>query len=580
MTEELPAGLRRIVLIGFSATGKSAVARALAGRLGWRSIDTDDLIEAEAGRPIPDIFADEGEAAFRRREGAAVQRAAGEDETVVATGGGVWLDEANRSALADGGFVVALEARIDTILTRHAETEQGRPDARPLLAGADPLGRVQSLKARRQPFYALVDATVHTDETPVAEVVEEIVAAVRRDGARALASQVRLRAMTQGPGVPSPTPPDFGADVACVVEAGAAVYPVYCGWGLLDRVPEALERVGVRGRAFVVVDAAIRGSYGEAVSAGLAAAGRGGAVLEVRGGEASKSLAGLERIYGWLAEQRAERRDAVVAVGGGVVTDLAGTAAATYLRGMALVHVPTTLLGMADAAIGGKVAVDLPAGKNLVGAFHQPAAVIADVSTLTTLPERELRAGYAEVIKHALIRDAAMLDELERDAEALLALNSPDADRARAVDLIGRNMAIKAAVVSADERESDLRMVLNYGHTIGHALEAVAGYGTLLHGEAVAIGLMGAARIGEALGTISEAEAARHGRVLTRFGLPTSAAGMGLAAEAVLSSMLHDKKVSGGKVRWVLLEGIGQASVRDDVPEAVARDAVESVVGT
>ena len=578
MAPEIP-GLRRVVLIGFSATGKSAVARALAGRLGWTALDTDDLIEKATGRAIPDIFAQDGETAFRRLEAAAVQRAAAETNVVTATGGGVWLDAANRAALSEDGFVVGLEARIDTIMARHAAAEMGRPDARPLLAGADPVTRIEQLKARRQPFYALVDATIHTDELAVDDVVDEIVHVLERSGARVIASQARRHAMVEGPGVPSPATPDFGTDVACVVEAGGARYPVYCGWGLLEGAAEVLDRVGVGGRAFVVADEAVVDLYAGPVVETLAAAGSEPQLLTVPSGESSKSLAGLERIYGWLADQRAERRDVVVAVGGGVVTDLAGAAAATYLRGMALVHIPTTLLGMVDAAIGGKVAVDLPQGKNLVGAFHQPKAVLADIATLATLPARELRAGYAEVIKHAFIRDAAMLDELERDAELLLGLNAADADRERAVDLIGRNMALKAAVVTADERESDLRMTLNYGHTIAHALEALTGYGTLLHGEAVAIGLVGAAHLGAEMGLIDAATAARHTQLLQRFGLPTSAVDLGVSEDAVLDAMLSDKKVSGGQVRWVLLESVGNAVVRDDVAPELSRGAVRAVVG-
>ncbi len=452
MTElDLP-DVQRIVLIGFMASGKSAVATALADRLGWRAIDIDGLIESDSGRNIPDLFADEGEPAFRARERAAVNQAAAESQVVVATGGGVWLDADNRAALCDEGFIVGLEARPDTILARHLATELGRPDARPLLAGGAPIKRIQQLKAQRQPFYALVDATVHTDETPVDVVVDRILDTVRRDGARVVASRARRRAFADGPGVELTTSIDYGPGVAATVATAGGGYPVYCDWGLLGRMPEILERVGVTGRAFIVTDAAVADLYAQPIALALEEAGRDVIVIPIAGGEQNKNLAALEALYAEFATQHAERRDAVVAVGGGVVTDLVGTVAATYLRGMALVHVPTTLLGMVDAAIGGKVAVDLPQGKNLVGAFYQPRAVVADIATLSTLPPRELRAGYGEVIKHAFVRDADMLDELERDAELLLSLNDLDADRERVVSLIGRNMAIKAAVVSADDR--------------------------------------------------------------------------------------------------------------------------------
>jgi 3-dehydroquinate synthase len=584
-----PARPTRIVLIGFSATGKSAVARALADRLGWTARDTDDLIEQRAGRSVPDIFARDGEAAFRALERDAARQAAAQERAVIATGGGLWLDAANREALCDGGFVVALEARPGTIVARHADAESARPDARPLLAGGDRLETVRRLKAARQSLYALADATVHTDAASVEQVVDQIVAAFERDGAAAVASAERRRDLVRGPtaaepdAAPSESRPAAHDALAAVVRTrpAAADYPVYCAWGLLERLPEILDHVApAAGRVFLVCDAAVQPLYGAAVTAALTASGRRTESTTAPGGETSKNPEQLQTLFDWLAGARAERGDVVLALGGGVVTDLAGTAAATYLRGMPLVHAPTTLLGMVDAAIGGKVAIDLPAGKNLVGAFYQPRAVVADIATLATLPPRELRAGFAEVIKHAFIRDPAMLDELERDAASLLALNdSAPAVRDRAVSLIARNMAIKAAVVSADERESDLRMTLNYGHTIGHAIEAVTSYEACLHGEAVAIGLVGAARIAQGVGLIDGATVARHERILERFGLPTRATpGPGLTTDAVIEAMRSDKKVAAGRQRWVLLEAIGAPVVRDDVPPALVREVVLGLV--
>ena len=581
--------LRRIVLIGFSATGKSAVSNALAVRLGRRVIDTDGLIESATGRSVPDIFAEDGEYTFRVLENEACQRAAAERGVVVATGGGAWLDAANRVALAEGGFVVCLEARSDTILARHVEAEAGRSDARPMIAGGNPALKAPALKAERQPYYAMADATIHTDELSVDDVVEEIVHAVALSGERVIASQARLHAMQEGPPEhvvddESGLEDDFGPDVACIVEFGEGApraYPVYCGWGLLAQIAEILERAGVGGRLFVIHDAALGDLYAQPVVAALRDAGRDVAAKAVLSGEQNKNLDQLATLYDWLASQRAERGDAVVALGGGVTTDLAGTAAATYLRGMTLVHVPTTLLGMADAAIGGKVAVDLPAGKNLVGAFYQPRAVVADVATLVTLPQRELRAGFAEVIKHAFIRDASMLVDLERLADSLPFV-SADADaamRARAVDLVSRNMALKAAVVSVDEREADLRTFLNYGHTIGHAIEQVSGYGRYLHGEGVAVGLVGAAMIGERMGLIDGALVERHRALLEAFGLPVRIdKDAAIGVDDVLQAMLSDKKVVGGRSRWVLLEDVGRPVVRDDVPTDLVRDVVAALV--
>ena len=577
----LPAGLRRIVLIGFSATGKSELAPYVAERLGWEWVDLDVEIEREAGMGIPAIFERGGEDEFREREHAAAVAAAGREHLVIATGGGVWLSERNRRVLAEGGFVAALEARASTILARYAQAEQGRAEARPLLQGADPRRRVEALKAQRQPFYALADCTVHTDELAAGEIAAAIAAAVEAGAERALASESRLHAMISGPGVAPPASTDFGPGVACVVDAGESRYPIYCEWGAIGRLGGILDRLRLGGRAFMVTDEALADSHGAAAARALRESGLEAAEYRVPSGEEHKSLASLERLYEWLSSERAERGHAVVAVGGGVTTDLAGAAAATYLRGMPLVHVPTTVLGMVDASIGGKVAVDLPSGKNLVGAFYQPRAVVADPSVLATLPERELRAGYGEVIKHGLIRDEAMLGELERHAETLLDPAGTGSDAgAREVltEMIKRNMALKAAVVSADVRESDLRAILNYGHTLGHAIETVTGYGAVLHGEAVAIGMTAAMRIGREMGMGDEALEARQAALLRRFGLPTRAP-TPLERGALREAMSRDKKVSAGRQRWVLLEGAGRAVVRDDVPPEAVDRAIELVAG-
>ena len=575
----LPADLRRVVLIGFSATGKSVLAPYVAERLGWRTVDLDQEIERAAEQPIPKIFEQEGEAGFRTRERAAVQNAAALDGAVIATGGGVWLDAENRAALAERGFLITLEARPTTILARYAETEQGRPEVRPLLAGADPRRRVEALKAQRQPFYALADFTLHTDELEIGELVDEIVAAVQRGAARALASDSRLRAMRDGPGIDPPPATDYGPDVACVVDAGASRYPVYTGWDLLPRLGDIFDRLWLSRRVFLIADGAVFDDHGETAALALRGSGRQLFSYRVPPGEASKSLERLGELYAWLAERRAERSDVILALGGGVTTDLAGAAAATYLRGMPLVHAPTTMLGMVDAAIGGKVAVDLPSGKNLVGAFYQPRAVIADLATLVTLPRRELRSGYAEVIKHALIRDPAMLDQLGDHAETLLHPSEARSHAAKAAfiaDMIRRNQRIKAQVVSADERESDLRAILNYGHTLGHAIEAVTGFRELLHGEAVSIGLVAAAEIGRAVGLIDEALLTRHRTLLAQFGLPT-ATPTRLESDDLVEAMSRDKKVVGGRQRWVLLESAGAAIVRDDIPQSAVLDAINAV---
>jgi 3-dehydroquinate synthase len=282
-------------------------------------------------------------------------------------------------------------------------------------------------------------------------------------------------------------------------------------------------------------------------------------------GEGTKTLDTAVKLYDWLVERRAERVHAIVALGGGMVGDLAGFVAATFLRGLPLIQVPTTLVAMADSSIGGKVAVNHPQAKNLIGAFYQPRLILADVSTLSTLPEREIISGWAEVIKHALILDPDFLHFLESHAVRLVNLEAETTTEA-----IKQSASLKARVVAEDEKERGRRMILNYGHTIAHGLEAATGYERFLHGEALAIGMTGAALLSERLGLISKDVVARQMRVIQTFGLPASCAGIELAG--VLKAMELDKKVRERAVRWVLLKDIGQTIFRDDVP-------VKDVVG-
>ena len=291
--------------------------------------------------------------------------------------------------------------------------------------------------------------------------------------------------------------------------------------------------------------------YGRRVQRSLEAAGVPAHCFVIPSGESSKSFELAQAIYQWLAERRAERGHTIVSVGGGVPGDLGGFVAATYLRGMPFVQVPTSMAAMVDASIGGKVAINLPAAKNLVGAFYQPKGVFADASALSTLGKRELAEGWAEAIKHGFILDAELVDVFEEHAEALM-----DVDPEISADIIRRSMAIKADVVSQDERETlGIRILLNYGHTIGHALEASTEYGRFLHGEGVSVGMMGAAKMAAEMGLMSPAIVDRQQRLLERFSLPISAPGV--PAEDVLTAMSLDKKVQSGTNRWVTAGGRG-----------------------
>ncbi|MBI4492454.1 MAG: 3-dehydroquinate synthase [Chloroflexi bacterium] len=350
------------------------------------------------------------------------------------------------------------------------------------------------------------------------------------------------------------------------MRAGSHAYPAVVGSNVLEQAGAELARAGLRGRVRVVADELAWRCHGARLLEGLQVAGYAVAFTFIPSGETAKNLATLSEVYDWLLKVGVERGDCVLAFGGGVCGDLAGFAAATILRGVPLVQVPTTLLAQVDASIGGKTGIDHPRGKNLIGAFHQPRLVLADVGALATLPRRELAAGWAEVVKMAMILDAALFAELEAQPAALL-----DMEPALTARAIARSIELKGQVVAEDEREAERRMVLNYGHTIGHAIEAVTGYDVFLHGEAVAIGMVGASLLAERMGLLSPADRARQDALIAALGLPCSCPG--LRPEALWMPMLQDKKARSHRLTWVLAPGPGQVALRRDVPTSLV-DAV------
>ena len=345
--------------------------------------------------------------------------------------------------------------------------------------------------------------------------------------------------------------------------------------GLIGRLGEKMRAAGLTGRAFVVSDEQVFVLYGESVLEGLRRNGFEADSYRLVPGEASKALASVYKLYDWLVENRVERIDAIVALGGGVVGDIAGFAAATILRGIPLVQVPTTILAQIDSSIGGKVGVDHPKGKNLIGAFYPARLIAVDTDTLRTLPRREIAAGWAEAIKCALILDAELLDVLEANAAGLVDLSSPLVPTV--VERCGQH---KVQVVTEDERETGLRMILNYGHTIGHALEAVLNYDALLHGEAVSIGMAGAAQIALAKGLIDQSILDRQNAVLAAYGLPVRYPDDAPrpAIESIMDRMARDKKSRGAVLRWILIDRIGHAVIDPDVPLDLVRDVVASLL--
>ena len=344
------------------------------------------------------------------------------------------------------------------------------------------------------------------------------------------------------------------------VALGERSYPIHIGTGLLDR-GELIVPYLARKSVAIVTNTTVAPLFLGRLAGALASEGVEVVRIVVPDGEDHKDWQTLNAVFDTLLEKRCGRDTTLVALGGGVIGDLAGFAAATYQRGVHYVQVPTTLLAQVDSSVGGKTAINHPLGKNMIGAFHQPRLVLADMDTLKSLPERELRSGLAEVIKHGLIRDAAFFAWLEANIERLLARDAEALAHA-----VQRSVEIKAEIVARDERESGLRKVLNFGHTFGHAIETGLGYGVWLHGEAVAAGMAMAADLSRQLGYLSDADTARIRSLLQRAGLPTIA--KGIAPARVQQLMSVDKKVKDGRIHFVLLERLGAATLRDDVPSA------------
>lgn len=546
----------RLVLIGFSGSGKSTVARLVSQQLGWDLLDTDAAIEASAGQTVAELFAEHGEAHFRSLEREALIAGLRRERVVIATGGGsvvdpaLWTVECLRS---EATLVVALDVLPETTLARltSQQTHDGRAVERPLLMGPDPITTATTLKERRQAVYDRADITLVADNAPAEAVADEVVRLVDRESA---ATTPVVLSATSG-------------SSSITIAPGALLQ-------LAARVSEVWPSAR---RAWIITDDRVGPLHAPQVQDTLADSRLGVLLLTLPHGESSKSLTGAGIAYDWLLRGGVERGDIIVALGGGVIGDLAGFVAATCLRGIGLAQVPTSLLAMVDSSVGGKTGINHEAGKNLIGAFYQPPIVIIDPSLLTTLPSRELTTGWAEIIKHALIQRSTPGGErgdlwrfLQRNAERLLALQEPALSY-----LIRRNVLLKAAVVEADERESGLRAFLNFGHTTGHAIEA-AGY-RYLHGEAVAVGMRAAAIIGEAAGTCGADKVRGLDALLTRFGLPLVATA---DPERIRLLIESDKKRTHGRQRWILpLQG-GGVTVRDDIDDGLVRHAIDQVTST
>lgn len=515
---------RRIVLIGPSGSGKSSVARLVAERVGYQVVDTDERIVERIGMPISEFFERFGEAAFRAVESEVLEAACAAPSTVVATGGGIVLAPENWTTMRPNTAIVALSASPATLIERvRVQAERSGEEAvRPLLAG-DAEARMTRMLEERGPLYRQADAVIETGGIDAGEVATQV-----EDAACRSVTERRVPALSM-------TTPLERSDL-------------YVGAGGREAVPQLIAQRWPRARTvWLITDHNVAENWQGPVAALLGDAGFNVHVLSIEPGEASKSIDEVDRLTAQMIAGGVTRRDVVVALGGGVVGDLAGLVAALCLRGLPLVQLPTSLLAMVDSSVGGKTAVNSSGAKNMVGAFYQPGVVVVDPDFLATLPSRQYRCGMAEVIKHAHIQPSTPLggDSLMATLMESSRIDQLDSDLIERALLL--NVSIKHSVVQADERESGLRMILNFGHTAGHAIEA-DGY-RYLHGEAVALGMLVASELAAMLGRVDGDYINRLEGMLERAGLPTQFDG---DSDRVIANMAHDKKNVDGSVQWVL----------------------------
>ena len=537
-----PAATRSIVLVGLMGAGKTSIGRRLAARLGLPFRDADTEIEEAAGCSVAEIFARFGEPAFRDGERRVVRRLLAGPPIVLATGGGAFMDAQTRATIREHAISIWLRCTIPVLLRRVA----GRAH-RPLLNQGDPAATLEALARVRHPVYAEANIIVDCGEDPPDVTTTQV-----------------LNALT-----------NWRAPRRLTVPLSRITYDVVVGENLLARAGALLAPVLPQKRVVVVTDANVAALHLPALRHGLLEAGFIVHELMVEPGEASKSLDRFARLAEDVLSFGIERRTTLLALGGGVVGDLTGFTAASVLRGLPFVQVPTTLLSQVDSSVGGKTGVNTRHGKNLVGAFHQPHAVLADTATLATLPPRELRAGYAEIAKSGLIAEPDLFAWCEAHGAAVVG-----GDRELQAEGVYRACAFKARVVGDDEREekpNDGRALLNLGHTFGHALEAEFGFtGELLHGEGVALGTVLAFRLSARLGLCAEADASRVARHFDSVGLASEIGMLNrrLSARTLVGHMRRDKKMRDGQMTFVLVRGIGRAFTCRDVSEAAVAEVL------
>lgn len=537
---------KNIILVGMMGSGKSTVGRALAKHLKLKFFDSDYEIEKRSGVSISHIFDVEGECGFRARESLVIEEILQQEGVVLATGGGSVLSEKNRAIISSRGLVIYLHAQVNELWQR-TKHDKGRP----LLQNKDPLGKLRELYDQRNNLYIQVADVVHqTGRQSVHNLVLQLQKELEE-------YESKMNFIED-------------AQQKIKVNLGDRSYNIHVGNGLADLCKLLVEHIPNK-RVAIISNEIVAPLYLQKLQGELANSGIENVSVILPDGEKYKNIDTLNHIYNELLKNRCERSTPIIALGGGVVGDISGFAAATYLRGVPLLQIPTTLLSQVDSSVGGKTGINHELGKNMVGAFYQPQIVIADVNTLATLPDRELSAGLAEVIKYGLIRDISFMCWLEENMDALIMRDSGALTYA-----VTQSCKHKAEVVEADERESGERALLNLGHTFGHAIESGMGYGVWLHGEAVAAGTIMAADLSCRMGWLTAADVARVRNLFERAKLPVFSPNLG--KEKYLNIMGMDKKVEGGKIRFVLLKSLGHAVIECEIPISKLHETLDACV--
>lgn len=519
----------KAIFIGMPGAGKSAVGKRVAAHYGVDFADSDELIAQTAGRTIAEIFANDGETEFRRIEAETIAEALTSFDGVLSLGGGAVMNPATRAALADQ-CVVLIEADDDELVRRVTKSHTVRP-----LLQADPVGGIARLRAERgKAYHSVATHIVYSDQRGVARVVDAVI--------RKLENPMKRISVT-----------------------GAEPYDVVVG---VDLVADIVHSLADAQRVFLIHAPDVSAYVGR-VAEELTATGIEHTCFELPRGEAAKDIATVVRAWDRAGEVAIGRDGAVLAIGGGATTDVAGFIAATWLRGVPVVQVPTTLLGMVDAAVGGKTGINTAAGKNLVGSFYPPKAVFCDIESLRTLPVGDVRAGLGEVIKCGFIADTGILEVLDEERERLLDTSNP-----ALIEVICRAISVKARVVSADLKEGGLREILNYGHTLAHAIEKAEHY-RARHGEAVAVGCVFAAALAETSGIARPGFVEQHRAALEAVGLPVTYVGSTRAE--LIHAMGSDKKVRGGQLRFIVLSKFGAPQILQAPTEEALDYAFEQI---